>query len=59
MDMMTEEELGMARALPGEGNREARELAEPIERACRAPHRNKAFLRKKPSQTDLRSLEDV
>jgi hypothetical protein len=28
--------LAVARALRGEGNREARRLAEPIERACRA-----------------------
>ena len=48
-----------ARALPVEGNREARKLAEPIERACRAAYRNKAYLRKKPCKTYVRALEDV
>jgi hypothetical protein len=38
--------LVVARALRVEGNREARKLAEQIERACRATPRNTACMRK-------------
>lgn len=36
--LMPEDALVVARALRIEGNRQARELAEQIERACRAAH---------------------